>query len=220
MAGTPSTSFVAASLMDGYVASIFRRESICTSLSSMMTGFRIRVIGASRMTAVATRTLSWSCAAAAVIAGTARAQASPIQQPSVGCDYSNCALTIEPTWNGLAIARGTSGTRVANLSFFFPHDIASALSGSDASAPGSNSVRAEAAHALSLRRIGAPLTDVGLGLIAIGAVRAITVPHDTRTNATIAGIGAASLGLSVPFQFAADGALSRAVWWHNLRFAR
>jgi len=24
--------------------------------------------------------------------------------------------------------------------------------------------------------------------------------------------------VSVPLQFAADGALSRAVWWHNLRY--
>lgn len=136
------------------------------------------------------------------------------------CDYRTCALTIEPTWNGLAIARGTSRARVANLSFFFPHDIASALAGTDTGSPGYAPARAEAARALSLRRIAAPLTDIGLVALAVAGVRRITVPHDTRTNATIAGIGAASLGLSVPFQFAADGALSRAVWWHNLQFAR
>ena len=36
----------------------------------------------------------------------------------------------------------------------------------------------------------------------------------------VAAAGLAALTISVPFQFAADGALSRAVWWHNLRYAR
>jgi hypothetical protein len=40
------------------------------------------------------------------------------------------------------------------------------------------------------------------------------------SDRVIAVIGAASLGVSVPLQFAADGALSRAVWWHNVRYAR
>jgi hypothetical protein len=32
--------------------------------------------------------------------------------------------------------------------------------------------------------------------------------------------GAASVGISVPLHFAADGMLSRAVWWHNRRYSR
>jgi hypothetical protein len=32
--------------------------------------------------------------------------------------------------------------------------------------------------------------------------------------------GSASLAAGVPFQFAADGALSRAVWLYNRRFSR
>jgi hypothetical protein len=28
------------------------------------------------------------------------------------------------------------------------------------------------------------------------------------------------LMLSIPLQFAADGALSRAVWWHNRRYSK
>jgi hypothetical protein len=41
-----------------------------------------------------------------------------------------------------------------------------------------------------------------------------------RSDGILLGVGGAALGLSVPFQFAADGALSRAVWWHNARYAR
>jgi len=35
----------------------------------------------------------------------------------------------------------------------------------------------------------------------------------------VGGVGVAALLVSVPLQFAADGALSRAVWWHNMRYA-
>jgi len=37
---------------------------------------------------------------------------------------------------------------------------------------------------------------------------------------TVIKLGVAALGVSVPFQFAADGALSKAIWWYNLRYAR
>jgi hypothetical protein len=36
----------------------------------------------------------------------------------------------------------------------------------------------------------------------------------------IGGAGLTALLVSVPIQFAADGALSRAVWWHNVRYVR
>jgi len=34
----------------------------------------------------------------------------------------------------------------------------------------------------------------------------------------VGGVGFAAILVSVPLQFAADGALSRAVWWHNMRY--
>jgi hypothetical protein len=36
----------------------------------------------------------------------------------------------------------------------------------------------------------------------------------------IGAIGAGAFAVSLPLQFSADGLLSRAVWWHNGRFAR
>jgi hypothetical protein len=41
-----------------------------------------------------------------------------------------------------------------------------------------------------------------------------------RRDRVVAAAGVASLQVSIPIQFAADGALGRAVWWHNLRYAR
>jgi hypothetical protein len=53
------------------------------------------------------------------------------------------------------------------------------------------------------------------------------LPHDltiySLAHAPIRRVATASgvaLMLSLPVHFAADGALSRAVWWHNLRYAR
>lgn len=137
-----------------------------------------------------------------------------------GCDYSACALSIAPTWNGLAVVRGRGGERVANLNFFWPGDVSRAMVGSDAAAAGLDSAVAEARRAVGIRRTGAALTDAGIVLAAMAAVRAIGAGKIRRSDGVIAGAGAASLALSVPFQFAADGALSRAVWWHNLRYGR
>ena len=142
------------------------------------------------------------------------------REPVGSCDYARCALSIAPTWNGLAVVRGIRSERVANLNFFWPGDISSALRGSDTAAPGIDSAVAQARRAVDIRRIGAALTDAGIALAATAAIRALSAGRLRRSDGVLAGAGAAALGLSVPFQFAADGALSRAVWWHNLRYGR
>jgi hypothetical protein len=153
------------------------------------------------------------------VPGFARAQHAA---PATGadCPYESCALGIAPRWNGLAIVRGASGPRVANLSFFWPHDVTAVLRGPNAGVAGAESAAREARRAVRLRRIGAALTDGGILLGAVALLRASRAGRVEGGDATIAAAGGAALALSVPFQFAADGALSRAVWWHNLRFAR
>src|SRR3954462_3878537 len=85
------------------------------------------------------------------------------------CSYRACALTIVPTWNGLAVVQGTSGARVANLNFFLPRDISGPLGGRGARVAGADSAEAEAGRALTLRRIGALLTDAGLLVAGVAA---------------------------------------------------
>jgi hypothetical protein len=139
---------------------------------------------------------------------------------SVGaCDYRLCALTIVPTWNGLRVVRGTSGAAVANLNFFFPRDISHALAPDGQRSSGSDSAVAAAHRAVKLRRIASAFTDVGLLGVAVAGVRSLRAASNKHTNSVVAAAGLASLGLSVPFQFAADGALSQSVWWYNLRYA-
>ena len=135
------------------------------------------------------------------------------------CTYSACALGIVPTWNGLAVVRGADGPRVANLHFFWPRQVAHALRGPDGAAPGADSAAAHARRAVSLRRVGAALTDVGVLVAGVAVARSIQRGRARRTEQVLGGAGIGALLISVPFQFAADGALSRAVWWHNLRFA-
>lgn len=158
--------------------------------------------------------------ALALFANRANAQLTPVIDSVIGCDYRVCALTISPTWNGLAVKRGTSGATVANLNFFFPHDISVALGADNRGAAGSDSVVAIAQRAVRLRRVGAAFTDLGILALGVAAGRALTSASNESVTGVLAGIGATALGVSVPFQFAADGALSRAVWWYNLRYAR
>ena len=155
--------------------------------------------------------------ASLLLAGAARAQAPlPAVTP---CTYRACALSIAPRWNGLVVVSGTAGSPVANLNFFWPRDVSAALRGPSTDAIGADSAAAEARRALRLRRIGAALTDGGAVLGAVALVRALNAGQLRHTDGAIAAAGAAALGLSVPFQFAADGVLSRAVWWHNARYA-
>jgi hypothetical protein len=150
-----------------------------------------------------------------------RAQQAPVAPaPAPACDYRACALGIVPNWSGLAVTRGVAGPRVANLSFFWPRDVSAVLRGTGIDVAGADSAAAQARRAVGLRRSAAALTDAGIVLGAIAAGRALSAGRMRRADGMIAAAGAAAFGVSVPLQFAADGALSRAVWWHNLRFAR
>ena len=165
---------------------------------------------------VAFALVTLACTAPRASAQGAEPGASPGASPE--CSYAACAVTIAPRWNGLAVVQGTSARTLANLSFFFPHDVSGALGGT--ATPSDIRARETAAGAVRLRRVGAALTDGGIILLATVAVRAVSTGHVQRTDAVIAGIGAGAFAVSVPFQFAADGMLSRAVWWHNARYAR
>jgi hypothetical protein len=153
-----------------------------------------------------------------LVAQAAKAQESDASR-SGACSYQECALRIAPAWNGLLVERGRSGHRVANLNFFLPRDISAVLRG-DSAALSSDSALAHAQRAVALRRAGAVLTDVGGLTVVVAMAHAASARRAARGDRVLGGAGIAALLVSVPIQFAADGALSRAVWWHNLRFAR
>jgi len=56
--------------------------------------------------------------------------------------------------------------------------------------------------------------------VVVALARAASAGRAETNDRVVGGAGLAALLVSVPIQFAADGALSRAVWWHNLRYAR
>jgi hypothetical protein len=166
-----------------------------------------------------------SATVALVIALLATVAPSAMAQDAVtplagACSYRECALSIAPVWNGLTVVRGSDGRREANLDFFLPRDIAPALRGDVSGAPGADSAFAHAEQAVALRKVGAVLTDMGGVAVVVAIVRAASAGRASRSDQIVGGAGLASLMVSVPLQFAADGALSRAVWWHNLRYAR
>lgn len=133
-------------------------------------------------------------------------QAAPAAQQ---CDYRNCAYNIIAALHGLRVVQGEQERQVATLGFLFTGDISGAFDGEG---------RTAAIAAVRTRRWGALLTDVGLALLATGAVQAAT--HDLdQSSARVMMAGAASVGLSVPLQFLADKHLARAVWQHNARYA-
>jgi hypothetical protein len=152
---------------------------------------------------------------------TARAQERAAVQPprDSACSYRECALGIAPRWNGLAVVRGAGGPRLANLHFFWPTDISPALRG-DPFARGADSAAASARRAIALRRGGAALTDVGVIATGVALVSGLRARRMRTAQRAVGGVGVAALLVSVPLQLAADGALSRAVWWHNLRYTR
>ena len=156
--------------------------------------------------------------APSVRAQSVRSLGSPVSNSA--CSYRTCALTIAPRWNGLAVVAGDGGPQLANLHFLVPRSVTAALVGPDPGVVGADSAAAYARRAERLRRTGAALTDAGLLLGAAAAIHAFRAHDRANRDATLAGVGGAVLLLSVPFQFAADGALSRAVWWHNLRYVR
>jgi hypothetical protein len=128
------------------------------------------------------------------------------------CTYARCALAIAPAWNGLDVVRGMEARRVAGLGFFWTDDISHAVAGND-------SAVAYAVRAVRVRRAAAVLTDVGA--FALGYAAARRMQHGSLGNVDrgLAIGGGAALAMSVPLQFAADGLLSRSLWWFNGAFA-
>ena len=168
-------------------------------------------------------TIGFGVALLAAIARSAGAQDAAAPRAAgvdVQCSYRECALSIAPVWNGLTVVRGADGRRVANLDFFLPRDVAPALRGDAPGTLGADSAFAHAERAVALRRVGAVLTDMGGVAMVITIVRAASAGRASRSDQVVGGTGLAALLVSVPLQFAADGALSRAVWWHNLRYTR
>ena len=157
--------------------------------------------------------------ASMVAARAARAQVDGTSRAATACSYRECALSISPVWNGLLVVRGSEHRRMANLNFFFPGDIAPVLRG-EAAAAGADSALAHAERAVALRRAGAVLTDVGAVAVIVALAHAASAGGASTSDRVVGGAGLTTLLVSVPIQFAADGALSRAVWWHNLRYAR
>jgi len=133
--------------------------------------------------------------------------------PAAGCTYESCALGLAPVWNGLAITRGISQRQIANLGFFWPNDVTPVFRGDAPAVEAAN-------EAVRMRAVAAVLTDAGIILIATGLARAAFDRRFDTFATAVTGVGVASLGVSIPFHFAADGYLSRAVWWHNRRYSR
>jgi len=129
------------------------------------------------------------------------------------CTYQTCALGLVPVWNGLEVTRGESERRAALLGFFLPQDISDVFA-DDAEA------RDAARDAFRIRQVGAALTDAGIIVAATGLARALYRWNWDGLSTGLTLAGGASLAAGVPFQFAADGALSRAVWLFNRRFSR
>jgi hypothetical protein len=129
------------------------------------------------------------------------------------CTYQSCALGLAPAWNGLSVVRGDSEQSVATLGFFLPGDVTSVFRDDPEALDA-------ARDAVRIRQIGAALTDGGIVLAATGLARALFRRDWDGLSTALTAAGAVSLGASVPFQFAADGQLSRAVWLFNRRFTR
>ena len=144
----------------------------------------------------------------------------PAISDSATTAYRSAAFSIAPRWDGLAVVRGANRERVANLHFFWPRDITPELRGTDTTAIGLDSLTRHVQRAVALRRAGAGFTDLGVLTMAVAVVRSLRDGRFATRDQQLAAAAVGALVVSVPLQFAADGELSRAVWWHNLRFAR
>lgn len=152
------------------------------------------------------RMLRWAAAAALLPLVVARGQ-------DATCPYSRCALAIAPVWNGLDVVRGAEGQRVTGLGFFWTGDISHAVAGND-------SAVTYAVRAVQVRRVAAVFTDVGVLALGYAVARRAQNGSFSNVDRGIAVGGGTALAISVPLQFAADGLLSRSLWWFNGRFAR
>lgn len=159
-----------------------------------------------RITAVATLL-------AGLAASRVQAQATTATAPSPPCSYSRCALGIVPAWNGLVVTRGAEHRREANLGFFWTASLDHLFADSD-------SARSYAQRAVKVRRVAAVLTNLGGIALGYAAVKAVANGELHRADRIVAASGAAMFGVSVPLQFAADGLLSRAIWWQNGVYAK
>jgi hypothetical protein len=157
--------------------------------------------------------------AAAQQAAAPAAAASATPNDSVTA-YRGGAFSIAPRWDGLAVVRGARRETVANLHFFWPRDITAELRGADTTAVGIDSLTHHVQRAVALRRAGAGFTDLGLLTMGVAIVRSLRDGRFATRDQQLAAAAVGALVVSVPLQFGADGELSRAVWWHNLRFAR
>lgn len=128
------------------------------------------------------------------------------------CTYARCALAIAPVWNGLDVVRGAEAHRVTRLGFFWTSDIAPSVAGND-------SAVAYAVRAVRVRRVAAMFTDVGALALGYAAARRLQNGSFAGVDRGVAMGGAAAFAVSVPLQFAADGLLSRSLWWFNGDFA-
>jgi hypothetical protein len=129
------------------------------------------------------------------------------------CTYQTCALGLAPVWNGLAVTRGSEQREVAVLGFLFPTDISRTFEAD-------REALDAAADAVRVRSVAAALTDGGIVLAATGIARALFRRDWDKLSTALTVAGGGALGASVPFQFAADGHLSRAVWLFNRRYAK
>ncbi|MDB4885934.1 MAG: hypothetical protein JWN79_1372 [Gemmatimonadetes bacterium] len=175
----------------------------------------VSLVPALRIPARLRRSATLAILLAAGIAVPSRAQLSTC--PAAGpvppdASYSRCALSIVPAWNGLLLARGASAERLGNLAFFWPHPIARLVTG--------DSARESAGHAFVTRRRAAVLTDLGGLLLLAGVAGAARRGDIAGTPRALAVAGAAMFAASIPLHFAADGWMSRAVWWHNTAYSR
>lgn len=132
--------------------------------------------------------------------------------PAAPCSYTRCALGIVPAWNGLVVTRGVEQTRVGNLGFFRTRSLTPLFAGSDSAVAYGN-------RAVRVRRVAALLTDAGGVALAYGAVRAIAAGRLDGNDRLVVVTGGAAFAVSVPLQFAADGLLSRAIWWKNAEYS-
>ncbi|MEO8624074.1 MAG: hypothetical protein ABI625_23545 [bacterium] len=151
--------------------------------------------------------------AAPVLAQQAASATVVTPRAEAACSYEACALGIAPTWNGLDVVRGAHAETSASLGFFFPRDITPAFAGSD-------SAMTYAVRAVNVRRVAATLTDVGALVLGYAAIKQLRDGQLHNSDRVIAAVGAGAFAISVPLQFSADGYLSKAVWWHNSRYAR
>jgi hypothetical protein len=158
------------------------------------------------------RALSLGALLALALASPLVAQMAPVRLVSpAACTYLHCALGIAPAWNGLDVVDGATGRRVSGLGFFWPNRVGSTFVGSD-------SATHYAERAYRVRRTAAAFTDVGVLLLGYAVVRQVNGGlHDG--DRVVAAVGAGAFAVGVPLQFSADGLLSKAVWWHNARYA-